>query len=71
MLQLLRLLRRQQSYGVVERHGFDVERAQDGLLVDEVAVVASRVSCREDDAHVAHVYVHRPQIRSVQRRTLE
>jgi len=50
---------------VVERHRLDVERAQDGLLVDEVRIVGVGVARRQNDAHFAHVDVHRSQVGSV------
>ena len=61
----------QQADGVVERHRLDVERAEDRLLVDEVAVVGDRVARRQDDAHVAQVDVHRSQVGAIQRRALQ
>lgn len=54
----------------IEGHRLDVEGAEDRLLVDEVAVIDVRLSSRQDDAHIAHVYVDCAQVGSVQRRPL-
>jgi len=49
----------QQPGGEVKRHRLDVERTQDGLLVDQVAIVSARVARRQDDAHFTQVDVDR------------
>jgi len=59
--------RLQQTASVIKRHGFDIERAQDGFLVDQVCVVGARVACRQNDAHVAEVDIDRSQVGTVQR----
>ena len=50
---------------VIKGHGLDIERAENGLLVDEIAVVAAAFPRRQDDAHITLVDVHSPQISPV------
>ncbi len=59
--------RLEQPQSVVERHRLDVERAEDRLLVDEVAVVDVRLARRQDHTHITEVDVHGAQVRPVQR----
>ena len=58
-------------YGVVEGHGLDVERGEDGLLVGERGVVVAGDLGAEDHAHVTQVDVHSAEIGAAQRRSLK
>ena len=62
--------RLQQTTRVVKRHGFNIERAQDGFLVDQVRVVSAGVARRQDDTHLAEIDIDRSQVSTVQRRPL-
>ena len=57
--------------GVVEGHGLDVERGEDGLLVGERGVVVARHLRAQDHAHVAEVHVDGAQVGAAQRRSLQ
>ena len=56
---------------VVEGHGLDVERGEDGLLVCQRGVVVARDLRAEDHAHVTEVDVHSAEIGAAQRRSLK
>ena len=58
------------SDGVIEGHGLDVERSKDGLLVGQGRVVVGGNLGREDDAHITKVDVDGSKVGSTQRRTL-
>ena len=60
----------QHSDRVVERHGFDVERRQNGFLVGQRGVVVAGNFGRQYDAHVAQIDVDGTQVGPTQRRSL-
>ena len=58
------------SDSVIEGHGLDVERSEDGLLVRQGRVVVGGHLGREDDAHITKVDVDGSKVGTTQRRTL-
>lgn len=60
----------QQTDRVVEIHGLDVERTQNGRLVDQILVRGVTIDTRDDRAHVAELNIRRTQQRTTIRRAL-
>jgi len=54
----------------VKGHGFDVERAENGLFVNECWVVYGRLVCCQNHTHVTPVHTDHTQVRPVQWRSL-
>lgn len=60
-----------QPHTVVERHGLDVERTQNGLLVYQMGVIQVLIFGRQNHTHITEVHIHSSQVSSVQRGALK